>query len=161
MRRTMFNTMMLALAAVLAMADVAAAQGELGIGYQLTTNVGAGRGRVDGVTFQYDSPRFGPITMATNGSFSTEHGTGGQKSMCFGAGPGFRFYFEEMTFYGHFLLGAEIGTGTMLGVQTTESEFKTRTGIGMSYRLSDRYRLRGGVDFDTHAHIVVGVGMRF
>ena len=116
---------------------------------------------MDGVGFHHDTPRFGPITLAANGTFSRQSGYGGQRTVYFGAGPGVRFNFEQMTFFGHFLLGGEVGVGTRMGREATAAAFKPRGGLGMSYRLTRNVRLRGGLDFDTHPHVLAGVGLRF
>ena len=163
MRRNHFILTVAAAMAIALTAPLGAAAQDTDIGgqYQLTTNAGDGRGRVDGFGLFYDRLQGANFTLAANVTYGMEHGPGGQKSIFGGVGPGYRRPLEHFDVYAHFLVGVEHGRGTMYGRKTSRTEFRPRGGAGISYRLKDNLRLRAGEEVDTHFHVVVGAGVRF
>ena len=160
------NQTILTIAAAMAIALlsplIATAQDtDLGGHYRLITNAGSGRGRADGFGLFYDKLQGTNFTLAANVTYGMEHGPGGQKSIFAGVGPGYRRPLEHFDFYAHFLLGVEHGRGTAGGHKASMTEFRPRGGAGISYPLRDNFRLRAGVEVDTHFHVIVGPGVRF
>lgn len=143
---------------VLAAAPTAAQDGgtAMAINYQLTgTDTAA---RVDGVSGQVEVPRWGNVTLVGNGAYAKQHMTGGVQTLFVGGGIGYRASVSErVDAFVHGLFGVEVGSSSV----GNAFQVKPRIGGGIAYAVGESVRLRAGVDYDTHPHLLAGIGFRF
>ena len=90
------------------------------------------------------------------------HIRGSQQTTFFGGGLGYLHPFNEnLDGFVHGMFGYERGSASYGGHRATGDDWKPRVGAGVSYAFSAAMRARVGIDYDTHAQVLGGVGWTF
>ena len=156
----------LAATAITTVANDATAQTRFGLTYDAVPSLQNAAGSIDGIALDVERPLFGAVNAAlvvspTRATLGAGLISRSASRTFVGVGPRMRIGAERASGFAHALVGAlrsNVGAGGgRFNLGVSETEFNSRLGGGVDYRVGTTWALRLGGDYDAELHLLVGL----